>query len=262
MLIDSHAHLTDRRLAAELEAVLRRAAEAEVGAIVTVGTDAASNRAVAELVEKAPGVVGSVGVHPHEANTASAEVLEEMVRLAARERIVAIGETGLDFYRDLSPRDAQEMAFIEQIHLARELGLPLIVHTRDAHEDALRILQREGGGELRGVMHCFLGDLDFAHRCVDLGLHIGIAGNVTYPKASKIQTVAAAAPLERLLVETDCPYLAPQQHRGERNEPAYVRLVAEKVAELRGASLQEIAEATAANTRELFGIALERDGDT
>jgi len=262
MLVDSHAHLTDKRLAEELEAVLRRAAAAEIGAIVTVGTDAASNRAVAELVDKVPGVVGSVGVHPHHATTASAEVLEEMARLAAGERIVAIGETGLDFYRDLSPRDAQEIAFIEQIHLARELRLPLIIHTRDSHEDALKTLKREGGGELRGVMHCFSGDLDFALRCVDLGLHIGIAGNVTYPKASKIQTVAAKAPLERLLVETDCPYLAPQQHRGERNEPAYVRLVAEKVAELRGASLQEIAEATAANARELFGITLERDGDT
>jgi TatD DNase family protein len=258
MLIDSHAHVTHPRLAGDLHEVLVRAAEAGVGAIVTVGYDAASNREVARIVDERPGLVGAVGIHPHDARTASAEVLEEMARLSAGERIVAIGEMGLDFYRDLSPRDAQEMAFIEQIHLARELGLPVIVHTREAQEETLGILQREGEGELRGVMHCFSGDLDFARQCTDLGLYIGIAGNVTYPKAKTVQTVAAEVPLERLLVETDCPWLAPQEHRGKRNEPAYLRLVAEKVAELRGTSFDELAEATSRNARELFTLEVER----
>jgi len=254
MLIDSHAHITHPLLAREIDDVLLRAAQAGVAAIVTVGYDAASNREVARLVDEKPGICAAVGIHPHDAKMATAVVLEEMAELATHQRVVAIGETGLDFYRDLSPRDAQEIAFIEQIHLARELGLPLIVHSRQAHEETLRILRREGGGELRGVMHCFSGDLSFARRCIELGLYIGIAGNVTFPKATKIHTVAGKAPLERLLVETDCPWLAPQQHRGKRNEPAYVRLVAEKVAELRGASFEQIAQATSANARELLSV--------
>jgi len=254
MLIDSHAHLTDERLRSDLDAVLRRAAEAEVQVIVTVGTDPASNRAVAALVDEVAGVVGTVGVHPHDAKVVTDEVLAEMAGLAAGARIVAIGETGLDFYRDLSPRDRQEMAFIQQIHLARELGLPLVVHSRDAHARTLAILERESEGELRGVMHCFSGDMAIAERTLALGLHIGITGPVTYPKSAKLQQVATHVPLERLLVETDCPYLAPQKYRGKRNEPAHVIYVAERIAQLRGISFDEVARATTANATALFGI--------
>ena len=253
-MIDSHAHLTDKRLRSDLEGVLLRAAEAEVQVIVTVGTDPADNRAVATLVDQVPGVVGTVGVHPHDAKVVTDEVLAEMAELAAAPRIVAIGETGLDFYRDLSPRDRQEMAFVQQIHLARELSLPLVVHSRDAHERTLAILERESGGEVRGVMHCFSGDMAIARRVLALGMHIGIAGPVTYPKSEKLQQVATHVPLERLLVETDCPYLAPQRYRGKRNEPAYVMYVAEEIARLRGLSFDEVARATADNAAALFGI--------
>jgi len=256
MLIDSHAHLTDKRLIRQLDEVLARAAEADVRAIITIGTDAASSRAVAELVEAKPGIAGTVGVHPHDAKTVTADVLEELAQLAAGERIVAIGETGLDFYRDLSPRDKQEIAFIEQIHLARELGLPLVIHIREAYDAALEILERETGGDLRGVVHCWSSGLSDAQRVLDLGLHIGFTGTVTYPNASNLREVAATVPLDRILIETDSPYLVPQRFRKKvkTNEPAYVVYVAEQIAETREVSFDEVARATTANARELFGM--------
>lgn len=255
MLIDSHAHLTDRRLRSDLPNVLERAAETELCAIVTVGTDPASNREVVELVVRTPGVFGTVGVHPHDAKVVNEDVLAEMERLAGREGIVAIGETGLDFYRDLSPRDRQEIAFAQQIALARELDLPLVVHSRDAHGRTLEVLEREGAGQLRGVMHCFSGDMAVANRVLELGMYIGIAGPVTYPNADRLRQVATQIPLDRLLIETDCPYLTPQKHRGDRNEPAYVMYVAEEIARIRGISFDELARATTENAKALFGIA-------
>ncbi|MEA3402882.1 MAG: TatD family hydrolase [Armatimonadota bacterium] len=256
MLIDSHAHLTDRRLRSDLDEVLRRAEEAQVQAIVTVGTDPASSRAVAEMTRQTRSVVGTVGVHPHDAKLVTEDVLAEMAELAQQPGIVAIGETGLDFHRDLSPRHRQEMAFVQQIHLALDLDLPLVVHSREAHERTVAILAREGGGELRGVMHCFSGDMAIADRVLDLGLHIGIAGPVTYPNAETLRQVAGHVPLDRLLVETDCPYLAPQRYRGKRNEPAWVMYVAERIAQLRDLSFEELASATTENARELFRIPL------
>ncbi len=255
MLIDSHAHLTDRRLISDLEEILNRAGEAEVERIVTVGADPADNRAVAKLVRKAPGVFGTVGVHPHDAKAVTQGVLAEMAELATEERIVAIGETGLDFYRDLSPRDRQEMAFVQQIRLASELDLPLVVHSRDAHQRTLEILERESGGAARGVMHCFSGDRAIADRVLALGMYIGIAGPVTYPNAEDLREIVRHVPLERLLVETDCPYLAPQKYRGRRNEPAYVMYVAEAVAQAKDLRFDEVARVTSHNARDLFGLA-------
>ena len=265
MLIDSHAHLTDRKLMSELRAVLDRAAEAELEAIVTVGADPADSRAVARLVAEAPrrqaeagaawpAVYGAVGVHPHDAKVVTDDVLAELAQLAQGERIVAIGECGLNFYRDLSPRDQQEIAFVQQIHLAREVGLPLIVHSRDAHDRTIEVLERECGGGQRGVMHCFSGDRAFAKRVLDLGMHIGIAGPVTYPNSDRLREVVREVPLDRLVVETDCPYLAPQRFRGKRNEPAYVMYVAEAVAEARSLSFDELSRTCTENTRELFGL--------
>jgi TatD DNase family protein len=265
MLIDSHAHLTDRKLMSELRAVLDRAATAELEAIVTVGADPADSRAVARLVAEAPAkqaeagadwpaIYGAVGVHPHEAKVVTDDVLAELAELARGGRIVAIGECGLDFYRDLSPRDQQEIAFVQQIHLAREVGLPLIVHSRNAHDRTIEVLERECGGEQRGVMHCFSGDRAFAKRVLDLGMHIGIAGPVTYPNSDRLREVVREVPLDRLVVETDCPYLAPQRFRGKRNEPAYVMYVAEAVAEAKGLSFDELSRACTENTRELFGL--------
>jgi TatD DNase family protein len=266
MLIDSHAHLTDSKLMSDVRDVLSRAGEAELEAIVTVGTDPGSNRTVTKLVEEAPDkrgqgdqwpeIFGTVGVHPHDASDVTDDVLAEMARLAAGERIVAIGETGLDFYRDLSPRDRQEMAFVQQIDLAREVGLPLVVHSRDAHERTLEILEREAEG-LTGVMHCFSGHSGIAQRVLDLGWYIGIAGPVTYPNAGRLRQVVREVPLDRLLVETDCPYLTPQKYRGKRNEPAYVMYVAEAVAEVTEVSFDEASRVTTQNASALFGLSVE-----
>ncbi|MFP4249906.1 MAG: TatD family hydrolase [Armatimonadota bacterium] len=264
MLIDSHAHLTDRRLMSDLRNVLDLAAEAELDAIVTIGADPADSRAVAKLVEEVPRkreeagadwpeVFGAVGVHPHDAKTVTDEVLAELAELAAGDRIVAIGEIGLDFYRDLSPRDRQEIAFVQQIHLAREVGLPLVIHSRDAHARTLDILEREAAG-IPGVMHCFSDHSGIAKRVLDLGMHIGIAGPVTYPNADRLRQVVREVPLDRLLVETDCPYLTPQKHRGERNEPAYVMYVAEQVAKVKHVSFDELAATTTENARRLFDL--------
>ncbi len=256
MLIDSHAHLTDKRLIRQIDDVLARAAEADVGAIITIGTDPASNRAVAELVNRVPGIAGTVGVHPHDAKSVTGDVLDELAQLASGERIVAIGETGLDFFRDLSPRDKQEIAFIEQIQLAAELDLPLVVHIRDAYDEALTILERETGGQARGVVHCWSSGLTDAQRVLDLGLHIGFTGTVTYPNAGNLREVAASIPLDRILIETDCPYLTPHPHRKKvkTNEPAYVKYVAEQIAETREISFDEVAEATTDNARKLFVV--------
>jgi TatD DNase family protein len=167
--------------------------------------------------------------------------------------VVAIGEIGLDYYRDLSPRDRQRKAFVQQLALARTLGLPVIVHIRDAHRDAIRILEEEAEGT-RGVLHCYSGDLDTAQRAIALGWYISVAGPVTYPNAHRLRGVVGQLPLERLLIETDCPYLSPQPRRGKRNEPAYVRWVAEQLAEILQADLKQVARVTSSNTRELFGL--------
>jgi len=264
MLIDSHAHLTDRRLMSDLRKVLDLASDAELEAIVTVSAETADLRAITTLVEVAPQkqaesgadwpeIFGTLGVHPHDAKDVTEDVLAQMEELAANERIVAIGEIGLDFYRDLSPRDQQEIAFIQQIAVAREVDLPIVVHSRDAHSNTLEILEREAAG-MPGVMHCFSGDQQIAERVLDLGMYIGIAGPVTYPNATGLREVVSEVPLDRLLVETDCPYLTPQKYRGERNEPAYVMYVAEAVAEAKVISFDELARATTENARRLFGI--------
>ena len=252
-LVDTHTHLEDPQFDSDRPAVLQRAAEAGVAWMVDVGADLASSRRAVALAAAQPHVWAAVGVHPHEAATVTPAALAELRALADNPRVVAIGEIGLDYYRDLSPRPQQQDAFVAQLALARELGLPVIVHSRDAHQETLAILRRAGGG-LRGVMHCFSGDLAIAGDILDLELYIGIAGPVTYPKARVLAEVARQLPLERLLLETDCPYLAPQAHRGRRNEPAYVRLIAERVAEMRGLSVEEIGQATSENACALFGV--------
>ncbi len=256
-LVDSHVHLDSAPYDDDREQVLQRAAEAGVSALVDVGADLASSRQAVALAEREPCIWAAVGVHPHDAATVTPAALAELRALATSPRVVAIGEIGLDYYRDLSPRAAQREAFAVQLAMALELQLPVIVHSRDAHDDTLAILcaaAREWSVALRGVMHCFSGDVGWAQRVVELGFHIGIAGPVTYPRATALAEVVRQAPLERLLVETDSPYLAPQTWRGRRNEPAFVRMVAERVAELRGLSLEEVGCATSANARTLFGL--------
>lgn len=253
ILIDTHAHLDDRRFEHDLEAVIRRAAGAGVSTILTVGADIASSRGAIAIAEAHKGVFAAVGVHPHEAKETDERTWRELRQLAKNPRVIAIGEIGLDFYHNLSPAPDQRRAFRAQLEVAHELGLPIIVHDRDAHREVLDILQVDGAG-LRGVMHCFSGSLEMAQQAIKMGFYISTAGSVTFPNAVRLREVIAGVPLERLLVETDSPYLAPMPYRGRRNEPAYLGLIAAKVAETRGVSLQTIAQATTANARCLFGL--------
>ena len=255
LLIDTHAHLDSGQFKNDLDAVLQRAADQGVGTILTVGCDLESSRTSVDLALRYPHVYASVGVHPHDASQVDRPALEELARMVeAVDKVVAIGEIGLDFYRDRSPREVQRQAFRQQVRLARELGKPLIIHDRDAHDEVLAILAEEKAYEVGGVLHCFSGDLAIARRCIEMGFLISFAGPLTYPKNDGLRSIAAALPVDVMLVETDCPYLAPQQQRGKRNEPALVRQTAERLAEIKGLSLEDIARITSRNAWRLFGI--------
>jgi len=258
-LFDTHAHLHFPEFADDLDAVLERARAAGIVGMVTIGTDRETNPAAVALAERLPDVYATVGIHPHdaaEATEADFEALESLARSSAK--VVAIGEMGLDFFRDLSPRDIQERVFRRQLGLARRLGRPVVVHCRDAHAEMLAILSEERVGEMGGVMHCFSADVEVAKRCLDLGLLISIAGPVTYKNARSLPDVARFVPEDRLVVETDCPFLPPHPHRGQRNEPAYVALTAARVAELRGAALDALGTATTRNAARLFRLSEEK----
>ncbi len=274
MLIDSHAHLDFHQFDADREAVIERAREAGLVAIVNIGTSLPSSRAAVALAERYDFIYAAVGIHPHDAKTVTPEVLAELRTLARHPKVVAVGEIGLDYYRDLSPRAVQRRVFADQLALAAELALPVVIHSREAHDDVLAALRRwgslppgggtEGGtGVLppgggteggTGVLHSYSAGPERLQEVLRLGFSIGISGPVTFPKANRLRAVAAAVPLERLLVETDCPYLTPQPYRGRRNEPAYVRYVVEAVARARGVPAEAVAQAATDNTRRLFGV--------
>jgi len=261
-LIDTHAHLDFPRFDADRPAAIERARAAGVVAIVNVGTDLASSRQAVSLAEQYGTVYAAVGMHPHDAIKLDGATLAQLRGLAQAPKVVAVGEIGLDYYRDRSPRDVQRRAFQAQLAWAAKLGKPVIVHDRDAHDEILEILsdwaagldQSKLAGQL-GVLHTFSGDLDMAKKAIDLGFYLSISGPVTYKNAGQLLDVVRALPLERLLVETDCPFLAPEPYRGKRNEPAYTRLVAERIAELKGVSFDTLARATTANARRLFELA-------
>lgn len=254
-LFDTHAHLHFPELAGDLVAVLERARAAGVTGVVTIGTDRETNPAAVALAESHDGVYATVGIHPHDAAEATEADFEAMEALARRSpKVVALGEMGLDFFRNLSPRDDQETVFRRQLDMARRLDRPAVIHCRDAHVEALAILADERVGEVGGVMHCFSADVDVARRCLDLGLSISLAGPVTYKNARALPEVARFVPADRLVVETDCPFLPPHPHRGERNEPAWVAITAARVAELRATTLASLGEATTANALRLFRI--------
>ena len=253
-LFDTHAHLHFPEFAGDLAAVLERARAAGVRRIVTIGTDVPTSRAAAALAAREPDVWASVGIHPHEAASADDAALAEIEQLASLPRVVAVGETGLDFFRNLAPREAQERAFRAQLVLARRLGKPVLVHCRDAHAETLALLAADGSRERGGIMHCFSGDLEIARRCMDLGLLISLAGPVTYPRPGALPEVARMVPSDRLVVETDCPFLPPQPFRGKRNEPAYLAITAARVAELRGERLDDLAARMSENARALFRV--------
>jgi TatD DNase family protein len=253
-LFDTHAHLHVPEFATDLAAVLERARAAGVRRLVTIGTDVATTVAALALAERVEGVWATAGIHPHDAGEADEVAFAEIERLARDPRIVAIGEIGLDFFRNLSPRDAQERTFRRLLDLARRVGKPAVLHCRDAHAETLAILDEERVRDVGGVMHCFSGDVAIARRALDLGLAISLAGPVTYPNPRALPDVARFVPVDRLMVETDCPFLPPQGHRGRRNEPAYLALTAARIAELRGEPLATLGPQMSANAGRLFGV--------
>lgn len=250
MLVDTHAHLQDRVYARDIAEVLARATAAGVERIVNVSYDQSSSEQAVQLAREHHGIFAAVGTHPHDAASWSADSAVRLRQLAGEKKVVAIGEIGLDYHRNLSPKPAQQKAFIAQIELARELSLPIIVHSREATEDILAVLGNYR--DLRGVIHCYSGTRTQAKKFLDLGYYLGITGIVTFPQAGELQAVAASVPLDRLLVETDAPYLAPQSFRGQRNEPAYVVEVAVQIAALKKIGLADVAKQTTLNAVELF----------
>lgn len=253
MLIDSHCHLDFPELSADLEGVLTRAAEAGVTGFVTISTRVKQFDTITAIAEAHPNIWCSVGTHPHNAHEELDIEVADLVRLSAHPRCVAIGEAGLDYHYDSSPRDAQEAGFRRHIAAARQTGLPLVIHSRSADDDMAAILEEETGqGAFPFLLHCFTGGPDLARRALALGGYISFSGILTFKNAQDIQTVAGFVPADRMLVETDSPYLAPIPHRSKANEPGFVRFTAEKLAEIRGVSLETIGQQTTANFARLF----------
>ena len=256
MLVDAHCHLVGSYPGKEnLDAVLNRARRAGVGGFVVVGTDLEDAGVVLALAKENTDLQASLGVHPHEAKTWDAATETRLEALLADPDVRFVGETGLDWHYDFSPREVQEHVFRLQVRLARRVGKPLMIHTREAAGDTLRILREEGAEAVGGVIHCFSEDKPFAAQALDLGFHLSFSGILTFRKAEAIQEVAAWAPEDRILVETDSPYLAPMPHRGKPNEPAWVVHVAERLAALRGVSFARIADITIRNLEALCGWA-------
>ncbi len=254
MLVDAHCHLTGSYVeGVAAEPLLARARAEGVEGFIAVGTDLEDSRQVLALARATPGVQASLGVHPHEAKGWSAAVEAELEGLCADPAVRFVGETGLDFHYDLSPRAEQEAAFRAQIRLAKRLGKPLMIHTRSAPADTLRVLREEGASA--GIIHCFSEDRAFAEGALDLGFHLSFSGILTFKKAEAIREVAAWAPLDRILVETDAPFLAPVPYRGKPNEPGFVRFTAQALAELRGLEPRRLAELTTSNLEALCGWA-------
>lgn len=254
MYTDTHAHLQKELLRGGLEQVLERAQAADVTTIMCIGYDLDSSQEAVQLAQRYPQIYAVVGVHPHDAKQLDQDTLDELYKLARERKVVAIGEIGLDFYRDLSPRDVQRQAFVQQIKLAQELGKPIVIHDRDAHQEVLDTIRREKAGSNGGIMHCYSGHLPLAIDLMKEGFHISFAGPVSFKNARKAQEVAAHIPLDRLLIETDCPYLTPEPLRGKPNEPAYVVHVAQAIAQLRRKSVEEIAYLTSRNADQVYRL--------
>jgi TatD DNase family protein len=256
-VIDSHCHLDSERFAADREAVIERAFAAGLECLLTIGTgDGPPDlEGAIRIAERFPGIYASVGVHPHDATRWTEEIGRRQAELLEHPKVVAFGEIGLDYHYDHSPREVQRGVFAEQLRIAAGARRPVVIHTREAWEDTFELLERHWRPTgLGGVMHCFSGGPEQARRALDLGLHLSFSGIVTFPKAREIQEAAKLCPADRLLVETDAPFLAPAPHRGQRNEPAFLIHTAAKLAELRGVAVEEIASASAANFRRLMGV--------
>lgn len=255
MFIDSHAHLDDERFDEDRELLINSLIENKIDLVVNIGSDIKTSISSVKLSSEYDNIFAVVGVHPHEAKDVTLNYLDELKNLAKEDKVVAIGEIGLDYYYDNSPREIQREVFIEQIELAIELGLPVVIHTRDANQETFDIIKEATKeGQLKGVMHCYSGSVEMALEYIKLGFYISLGGPVTFKKSKVSKEVAKAIPLDKLLIETDCPYLTPEPYRGKRNEPKYVRYIAETIAEIKGISVEELAKATSQNVKDLFGI--------
>ncbi len=254
MLFDTHVHLNAEQFADDIDEVISRAKQAGVGNMIVVGFDEKTIKRALSLIEKYDVLYGAVGWHPVDAVDLTHEHLDWIEELLAHRKIVALGEIGLDYHWDKSPKTVQKDVFRKQIALAKKVKMPIIVHNREADQDVVDILREEGAKEVGGIMHCFGGSVEIAEQCLEMNFHISFGGPVTFKNAKRPKLVAKSVPLDRLLIETDCPYLAPHPYRGKRNEPAYVQLVAEQIAELKGMPYEELARQTTANAKKLFGI--------
>ena len=251
-MFDSHAHLNDEKFNEDLEAVVRRAHEAGVEGIVNVGYDLSSSQKAVALAEEHENMYAVIGVHPHDAESFSEHSKERLVELAKHAKVVAIGETGLDYYYDNSPREVQRKVFQEHYDLARQLGKPVVIHSRDAAADTMEIVEANKG--VPSLLHCYSGSLEMAQQYVAMGHYLSFAGPITFKNANRLRKVAAGVPLDKVMVETDCPYLAPIPYRGKRNEPSFVIHVAQELADLHGVDIGKIKAITRANTMRFFGI--------
>ncbi|CUA81027.1 TatD family hydrolase [Anoxybacillus suryakundensis] len=254
MLFDTHAHLNATQFNEDVEQVIERARAEGVSHIVVVGFDRPTIQRAIELAERYSFIYAAVGWHPVDAIHMTDEDLTMIEHLASHPKVVALGEMGLDYYWDQSPKEVQKEVFRKQIRLAKKVKLPIIIHNRDATADIVHILREENAEEVGGVMHCFSGSIEVARQCIDMNFYISFGGPVTFKNAKKPKEVAKEIPLHRLLIETDCPYLTPHPFRGKRNEPSYVKYVAEAIAELKGLSFEEVAQKTSDNAKRLFGI--------
>ncbi|MEK4533849.1 MULTISPECIES: TatD family hydrolase [Peribacillus] len=254
MLFDTHVHVNAEQFNEDLEDVIERAQEAGVNNMVVVGFDRPTITRAMELIETYEFMYAAVGWHPVDAIDMTEEDLKWIEELSSHPKVVAIGEMGLDYHWDKSPKAIQMEVFRKQIQLAKKVGLPIIIHNREATADIVNILKEEEASEVGGIMHCFSGSAETAMECIDMNFYISLGGPVTFKNAKKPKEVAAAVPLDRLLIETDCPYLAPHPYRGKRNEPSYVKLVAEQIAEIKQLSVEEVSKATTDNAKKLFGI--------
>ncbi|MFJ8268421.1 TatD family hydrolase [Peribacillus asahii] len=254
MLFDTHVHLNAEQFEEDLTEVITRAQEAGVANMIVVGFDRPTITKAMELVETYDFLYAAVGWHPVDAIDMTDADLEWIESLAAHPKVVAIGEMGLDYYWDKSPKEIQMEVFRKQIRLAKRVRLPIIIHNREATADIITILREEEASLVGGIMHCFSGSVETAKECLEMNFYISLGGPVTFKNAKKPKEVAAEVPLDRLLIETDCPYLAPHPFRGKRNEPAYVKLVAEQIASIKQVSVEEVARITTENAKKIFGI--------
>jgi TatD DNase family protein len=255
MLIDTHAHLTFPEFKTDLPQVIERARAARVEAIINIALDDAAASEALRLAEEYPGYLFcAAGTHPHEASRWNDQADKKLARLCQQKKIIAIGETGLDYHYKLSPEESQKVVFRRSLQLAQEFDLPAVIHSRDAAADTAAILREENRGKLKGVLHCFAGNMELGKTALEMGLLISFTANITFPKAHDLRKAVEQIPLDKILIETDCPFLAPQAVRGKRNEPSYVGEVAARIAEIKNLSLEEVAIATTRNARRLFNL--------